>query len=73
MPMMSQTENFGYASGEGYLAVELPYDGRELSMIILLPDEGRFREFEESLDADTVSDVTNGIESRRWGCPTPST
>lgn len=69
--MMSQTENFGYASGEGYLAVELPYDGRELSMIILLPDEGRFREFEESLDADTVSDVTNGIEYRQVSLTMP--
>ena len=68
---MSQTENFGYASGEGYLAVELPYDGRELSMIILLPDEGRFREFEESLDADTVSDVTNGIEYRQVSLTMP--
>ena len=71
MPMMSQTENFGYASGEGYLAVELPYDGRELLMIILLPDEGRFREFEESLDADTVSDVTNGIEYRQVSLTMP--
>ena len=71
VPMMSQTEKFGYASGEGYLAVELPYDGDELSMIILLPDEGRFREFEESLDADTVSDVTNGIEYRQVSLTMP--
>ena len=71
VPMMSQTENFGYASGEGYLAVELPYDGDELSMIILLPDEGRFREFEESLDAGIVSDVTNGIEYREVSLTMP--
>ena len=71
VPMMSQTEKFGYASGEGYQAVELPYDGEELSMIILLPDEGRFREFEESLDADIVSDVTNGIEYRQVSLTMP--
>ena len=71
VPMMSQTEKFGYASGEGYLAVELPYDGDELSMIILLPDEGRFREFEESLDAGIVSDVTNGIEYREVSLTMP--
>ena len=37
VPMMKQTESFGYAEGDGYQAVELPYDGRELSMVILLP------------------------------------
>ncbi|QTA90140.1 Serpin domain-containing protein [Desulfonema magnum] len=38
VPMMSQTKPFGYAKGEGYEAVELLYDGDELSMVILLPD-----------------------------------
>jgi serpin B len=33
VPMMIQTESFGYAKGDGYQAVELPYDGRELSMV----------------------------------------
>ena len=28
VPMMRQTTSFGYAEGEGYQAVELPYDGR---------------------------------------------
>lgn len=52
MPMMEQTAQFGYAEGEGYQAVELPYDGDELSMVILLPEAGRFPEFESALDAD---------------------
>ncbi len=60
VPMMSQTEMFGYASGDGYQVLELPYAGRELSMVILLPDRGRFSEFEGSLDADVV----NGAVSR---------
>jgi len=38
VPMMMQSDSFGYAEGAGYQAVELPYDGRELSMVILLPD-----------------------------------
>ena len=37
VPMMRQTESFGYASGTGYQAVELLYDGSEISMLILLP------------------------------------
>jgi serpin B len=51
VPMMRQTASFAFASGEGYQAIELPYDGYELSMIILLPDEGGFAAFENSLNA----------------------
>jgi len=61
VPMMMQSDSFGYAEGEGYQAVELPYDGRELSMVILLPDTGQFEEFESSLDADLVDIITNDL------------
>jgi serpin B len=54
VPMMMQTESFGYAEGEGYKAVELLYDGSELSMVILLPETGLFRDFEESINADVL-------------------
>lgn len=49
--MMRATEYFGYGVGEGYQVVDLPYFGGELSMSVLLPDWGRFEEFEERLDA----------------------
>ncbi len=52
--MMRATEYFGYASGEGYQVVDLPYVGRELSMAVLLPDQGRFREIEAQLDGGFV-------------------
>ncbi len=64
VPMMSRTAWLGYASGEGYQAVDLPYLGGELSMTILLPNEGRFREFEESADADLVGRILDDIEER---------
>jgi serpin B len=35
--MMHQTEDFAYTEGDGYQAVELKYDGNELSMVIILP------------------------------------
>jgi len=61
VPMMHQTTDFGYADGEGYQAVEMPYDGDELSMIVLLPDQGGFDAFERSLDAESVSAIVGGI------------
>ena len=64
VPMMRTTARFGYAKGEGYQAVDLPYDGTELSMTILLPDAGHFREFEESVDAALVSRVLGDVQGK---------
>ncbi len=63
VPMMTQMESFKYTEGDGYQAVELPYDGRELSMVILLPGEGHFGAFESSLDADLVAAIIEDLES----------
>ena len=71
VPMMTQTESFGYAEGEGYQAVELPYDGRELSMVILLPDAGQFEEFEDSLDAERVDAILKDLARRRVALTMP--
>ena len=65
VPMMTQTESFGYVQGEGYQAVELLYDGRELSMVIVLPDNGEFEDFEGTLDADLVDAITNDLKYRK--------
>ncbi|MBW1938457.1 MAG: hypothetical protein JRI67_06790 [Deltaproteobacteria bacterium] len=61
VPMMSQTEYFRYTSGDGYQAVELPYDGEELSMVVFLPESDRFDEFEASLNAGRVETIINNF------------
>ena len=65
VPMMKQTESFGYTEGEGYQAVELPYDGGELSMVVFLPEAGKFESFEEGLQAQQVCDIISGLQSTR--------
>ena len=62
VPLMGQTDGFGYAEGEGYQAVELPYDGRELAMVLLLPREGQFESFESALDAGRVEQIIGSLE-----------
>ena len=65
VPMMKQAEMFGYVEGDGYQAVELPYDGGELSMVILLPRAGQFEAFEGSLNARQVSAIPGKLERRQ--------
>jgi serpin B len=62
VPMMKQTESFGYTEGDGYQAVELQYDGGELSMVILLPEAGNFQAVEEGLQSQQVSDIISGLQ-----------
>ncbi|ELZ78067.1 serine protease inhibitor family protein [Haloferax larsenii JCM 13917] len=54
VPMMKQDLRTNYADLPGAQAVELPYVGREVSMVLILPDEGTFEEFEQNLDASQL-------------------
>jgi len=63
VPMMKQTEAFGYTEGDGYQAVELQYDGNELSMVILLPEADQFQAFEEGLQSQQVCDIMSDLQS----------
>ncbi len=71
VPMMMQTDYFGFAEGDGYQAVELPYDGRELSMVLLLPDTGQFEAFENLLDANLVDAITKDLTYRQVALTMP--
>jgi len=71
VPMMKQTESFGYTAGGGYQAVELPYDGDELSMVILLPASGNFEAFEQGLQAQQVDDIIKALQNTRVSLTMP--
>ena len=63
VPMMRQVASFDYVRGDGYQAVELRYQGGAMVMTILLPDAGRFNEFENSLDGARWQRILEGLES----------
>jgi serpin B len=71
VPMMHQTEHFGYAEGSDYQAVELPYDGSELSMLILLPQSGQFTAFEGSLNANKVAEIIQDLDFKKVSLTMP--
>ena len=62
VPMMKQEEHFSYSEGEGYQAVELPYEGGAAGMLIIVPDINTFEIFEQNLDNQVLSDITNSLE-----------
>jgi len=62
VPLMKQMESLGYAQGDNYQAVELPYDGNELSMVIFLPRLDQFKTFEASLNSQQVSNIIGTIQ-----------
>jgi len=69
--MMRQTSGFRYASGADFEAVELPYDGRELSMVILLPAAGGFESFENSLDYGVVEGAIGALQGAQVALTMP--
>jgi serpin B len=54
VPMMQQGLRTDYASVPGAEAIELPYVGKDVSMVLILPDEEAFESFERDLDAETL-------------------
>ena len=58
VPMMTQPTTMPSTEGADYKAVELPYDGDELSMVVIVP-QGDFSAFEQAFSSDST--VLEGI------------
>ncbi|HZB85914.1 MAG TPA: serpin family protein [Gaiellaceae bacterium] len=58
VPLMHNAElQTRYVDAEGYQAVELPYGQGELSMLVVVPEEGGFAEFERGFDTARIAAV----------------
>jgi serpin B len=62
VPFMKQSANLGYASGDGWQAVDLPYVGGA-SMTVILPDAGRFDDVERSLDPSHLGSIAQSLRT----------
>lgn len=62
VPMMNQWCYVYYSEGENYQAAELLYLGGDFGMLILLPREGRFEEFEASLATEQIDQIIADFE-----------
>lgn len=62
--MMNELSERPYVKADGYEAVEMPYDGKELSMLVIAPTKGSFAAFEDSLTGSKVLDILASLETK---------
>ena len=72
VPTMHVSDSLSYFKGNGYQAVELPYAGGNYAMIAVMPDEGQFDQFEQSLSADTIQTIRDGLQRYQVTLSMPS-
>lgn len=65
LPMMHQLETFSYTSWDGGQAVELPYNGETLSMVLFVPDRGRYEAFESAFGFAHYEEIVGSLEPRQ--------
>jgi len=63
--MMHKTESLPYVKWDDGLAFEIPYNGNELAMVVLVPDTGRFEAFDASLTAERFAGIVGSFASQR--------
>jgi len=64
VPMMHRTGAMGYAQGEGWQAVALPYVGEQLAMVAIVPEAGSWPAFEEKLSAAQFGQCLTSLRKR---------
>ena len=63
--LMNSSTMLRFAEGTTWRAVELPYAGNELAMLVIVPDEGSFADVETALEAELLDAVTAGFEHQQ--------
>ena len=50
-----------YFEGNGFKAMAMPYKGEQISMLLLLPDEGSYSSFENTLTAASLDTIASNL------------
>ncbi len=61
-PLMRRFDEFAYAETDAYQAIELPYKGKDLSMLVWLPRRAdAFAEFDKKLTVAMIAETANAL------------
>jgi len=64
--MMRQTARFGYAESRGMQVLEMPYEGDNLAMVVVLPRAvGGLRKLEGSISAARLASWVSGLRAQK--------
>jgi serpin B len=63
VPFMHGTMSIPYADVDGCLAVDIPYSGDQISMLIVMPDVGTFDAFLSALTPEKYTDITAHLKA----------
>lgn len=50
-------------TGDGFVGAEIPYAGNEYSMLVLVPDEGRYEEFVDRIDQALLDEIDESFST----------
>jgi serpin B len=65
-PLMHRTGEYKYLDGGSFQALELPYTGKDLTMVVLLPKKADgLAEFEKDLAADKLTEWVGGLREQK--------
>jgi serpin B len=62
-PRMGGTLDGLFVSNDTYQIAAIPYSGNELSLLVILPNEGKFYEVEKALDVPKIKEMITGLYS----------
>jgi serpin B len=64
VPTMLRQGGLRHSAGTDYTAVELPYVGGHLSMLIVLPNDGKFESVRKAVSADWLKSALDAAQSK---------
>lgn len=64
VPTMHLFQTLPAVATPDYTAVELPYVGGKLSMLVVMPAAGTFSRFERSMDPDALNGIVRGLDQQ---------
>ena len=65
MKLTGDDAEFNYAKVDRVQILELPYDGGDLSMLLILPEEDNLKKLEKSINTKKMSEWRNVLEKQR--------
>ena len=65
MKLIGDSARFNYAEVDKTQILELPYEGEDLSMLLILPEEDNLKKLERSISAEKLSDWRSALKKQR--------